>query len=332
LNEKDNRNFHRTVIGAKLKESARGLWIKCFDDQKIMRSSTMKTIKLDFVDFWPGFDKTNNYFYNLLKTRYEIGISSKPDFLIYSVFGKGYKKYKCTRIFYTGENVRPNFNECDFAFTFDHIENNPRHYRLPLYALYLKNSPKILIKGENYKPEDLLKEKTDFCNFVYSNSKATKRVEFFHKLSKYKLVASGGKILNNVGGRVPDKLEFIRKFKFTIAFENYSYPGYTTEKLIQPMLMGSIPIYWGNPMVAKDFNPMSFINYNDYQDDEAVIERIIELDRNDDLYLKYCNEPYYHNNVVNEYIKPENVLKQFEMIFDSQIIPLAQQKGIWRFW
>jgi hypothetical protein len=156
-------------------------------------------------------------------------------------------------------------------------------------------------------------------------------VEFFHKLSKYKQVTSGGKILNNVGGRVPDKLEFIRKFKFTIAFENSSYPGYTTEKLIQPMLVHSLPIYWGNPMVVKDFNPKSFINYHDYQDDEAVIEKIIELDRNDDLYLQYCAEPYYHNNVVNEYTKFENMLDHFEMIFDSRIIPLAQQKRIWRF-
>jgi hypothetical protein len=28
-----------------------------------------KTIKLDFADFWPGFKKTDNYFYSLLKTR-----------------------------------------------------------------------------------------------------------------------------------------------------------------------------------------------------------------------------------------------------------------------
>jgi hypothetical protein len=291
----------------------------------------METIKLDFVDFWPGFKKTGNYFYRLIQTRYRIEISDEPDFLIYSVFGKDHKKYKCTRIFFSGENIRPDFKECDYAFTFDHIENNPRHYRLPLYALYLDN-PEMLIKGENYNPKEILKEKTDFCNFVYSNDKAKKRVEFFRKLSKYKKVASGGKILNNVGGRVPDKLEFIRKFKFTIAFENGSYPGYTTEKLIQPMLVRSLPIYWGNPVVAKDFNPKSFINCHDYQDDEAVIEKIIELDRNDDLYLKYCTEPYYHNNVVNKYAKLENVLNQFEMILNSQIVPVAQQKRIWRLW
>jgi hypothetical protein len=277
----------------------------------------MKTIKLDFVDFWPGFNKTNNYFYNLLKNKYEIEITPDPDFVIYSVFGRSYKKYKCIRIFYTGENVRPNFKECDYAFTFDHIENNPRHYRLPLYGLYLP-APEALIKKEDYNPETVLREKTEFCNFVYSNKKAKKRIDFFHKLSKYKPVASGGKLLNNVGGRVPNKLEFIRKFKFTIAFENFSYPGYTTEKLTEPMLMKSVPIYWGNKLVDKDFNTKSFISYHDYENDEAVIERIIELDRNDDLYLECFKQPYYNNNVVNEYIRREKILDQLGMILQTK--------------
>jgi hypothetical protein len=277
----------------------------------------MKTIKLDFVDFWPGFNKTNNYFYNLLKNKYEIEITPDPDFVIYSVFGRSYKKYKCIRIFYTGENVRPNFKECDYAFTFDHIENNPRHYRLPLYGLYLP-TPEALIKKEDYNPETVLREKTEFCNFVYSNKKAKKRIDFFHKLSKYKPVASGGKLLNNVGGRVPNKLEFIRKFKFTIAFENFSYPGYTTEKLTEPMLMKSVPIYWGNKLVDKDFNTKSFISYHDYENDEAVIERIIELDRNDDLYLECFKQPYYNNNVVNEYIRREKILDQLGMILQTK--------------
>jgi hypothetical protein len=290
-----------------------------------------KTIKLDFVDFWPRFKKNNNYFFNLLGTKYNIEISSEPDFVIYSVFGQNYKKYKCTRIFYTGENIRPNFNRCDYAFTFDHMENNPRHYRLPLYGIYLKNTPELLVKTEGYNPEEILKEKTEFCNFVYSNQKAKERIKFFHKLSKYKKVCSGGKVLNNVGGRVPDKLEFIRKFKFTIAFENSSYPGYTTEKLIHPMLMKSIPIYWGNPVVHYDFNPQSFINCNDYENDEAVIEKIIKLDQSDDLYLEYLNQPYFHKNIVNEYIRTENVLKQFDFIFKEQLVPIAQRKRVWSF-
>ena len=46
----------------------------------------LKTIKINFTDFWGGFDKTDNYFYNLLKQNFNIEISDNPDFLFYSVF------------------------------------------------------------------------------------------------------------------------------------------------------------------------------------------------------------------------------------------------------
>ena len=73
-------------------------------------------------------------------------------------------------------------------------------------------------------------------------------MDFFVKLSKYKQVDSGGRTLNNIGGPVEDKMEFIKDYRFVISFENAEYPGYTTEKIIQPMFVDSIPIYWGNPL------------------------------------------------------------------------------------
>ena len=31
-----------------------------------------KSIKINFVDFWHGFDKSNNYFFNLLKDKFNV--------------------------------------------------------------------------------------------------------------------------------------------------------------------------------------------------------------------------------------------------------------------
>ena len=39
-------------------------------------------IKINFSDFWGGFDKTNNYFYNLLKEEFDVEISNNPDYLL----------------------------------------------------------------------------------------------------------------------------------------------------------------------------------------------------------------------------------------------------------
>jgi hypothetical protein len=60
------------------------------------------------------------------------------------------------------------------------------------------------------------------------------------------------------------KRSFLRQYKFTVAIENYSQRGYNTEKITDPLLAGSVPIYWGNPEISRHINPDCFINAHDY--------------------------------------------------------------------
>ncbi len=282
-------------------------------------------IKLGFCDFYRGWNPQDNYFTRLLAPHYELEFSDQPDFLIYSCFGTEHRRHRCTRIFFTGENVRPDFEVADFAFTFDYL-GHPDHYRLPLYAFYFE--PQQLVKTD-LDAERVLAGKTGFCNFVYSNPRCKTRIRFFEQLSKYRQVDAGGKLLNNIGGPVSDKRAFVSKYKFTIAFENGSQPGYTTEKVAEPMLLNSLPIYWGNPLVHRDFNPRSFVNFYDYSSFEALIERVIELDRDDAQYCQMLRQPWYHDNRVNPYIEPAHVLSMFRRIFTADRLPRAQQPS-WR--
>ena len=99
--------------------------------------SAKPVLKLAFSDMWSNFVPQNNFFVELLSRRFQVELADQPDFLIYScsAFGRRYLDYECVRIFYTGENERPDYLSCDFAFTFD-FSDDPRHYRLPLYVLY----------------------------------------------------------------------------------------------------------------------------------------------------------------------------------------------------
>jgi hypothetical protein len=287
-----------------------------------------QVIKLNFADFWEGFNKEDNYFIQLLSSRYEVRLSDDPDFLIYSCYGKEYLKYKCIRIFYTAENLRPDFFGCDYALSFD-IMSNPRQYRLPLYALYIglwEQQANVLRPLVREEMRCEWQKKTKFCCMLVSNGNSRRRIDFFHKLSAVKAVDSGGRYLNNVGGPVPNKLEFIRNYRFVFAFENSSYPGYVTEKLIEPCFMHSIPIYWGNPKVSIDFNPGRFINAHDYADDESMIRRILEIDQNEEMALDIISQPIFTGNQYPETIREENVFRFFEMIFDQsrEITPVAR--------
>src|SRR5207248_433414 len=80
-----------------------------------------------------------------------------------------------------------------------------------------------------------------------------------------------------------------------------------------------------------DFNPRSFINVHDGPSIEAAIERVIEIDRDDDLYLEYLRQPWYHDNRINQYADPNNVLSRFERIFEAPQSPIALQTSPRRF-
>ena len=283
-------------------------------------------IRVGFSDYFKGFDPHNHYLLRLLQERYRFEVCDDPDFLIYFSYSNNFRKYRCMRIFWTGENAWPDFTECDYAFTFNFCDH-PNHFRVPIYS---RDDHHVVESKDGLDPRQVLADKTGFCNFVYSNKHCVARNRFFRELSKYKQVDAGGKLFNNVGGRVPNKIDFIRKYKFTIAFENESFPGYTTEKLIEPIMVNSLPIYWGNPRVHLDFNRESFLNFFDYGSQNALIERIIEVDQNDELYCHYLRQPWFPQNSPEKHLTREDVLDQFDRIFFTPKQPVAQQRQVRR--
>jgi hypothetical protein len=250
----------------------------------------MKTIKVGFVDFWDDFIPEKSLFFRLLSKHYNVELSDSPDYLFCSVFGEKHLAYDCVKVFYTGENQTPDFNVFDYAIGFDRMTFGDRFFRLPNSYLYKNDFLAMLRKGENV--DDALAGKSDFCSFVYSNNNASpERGVFFDLLSRYKQVSSGGRYRNNVGGSVKDKLAFQQKHKFSIAFENSSYPGYTTEKLVQSFAAQTIPIYWGNPDVGDDFNEKAFINCHRYASFDEVVEVVKAIDNDDALFRQMMVEP-----------------------------------------
>ena len=61
------------------------------------------------------------------------------------------------------------------------------------------------------------------------------------------------------------------------------------------MLVNSIPIYWGNPVVDRDWNTKSFINAYDFKKMSDLIEFIKFVDNNDDVYSKILEEPKFNS-------------------------------------
>lgn len=263
-------------------------------------------------------------FYQLLSEHYEIEVVDKPEnaeYIFYSCFGDSHWTISTSKIkiFFTAENITPDFNACDYAIAFDRMTYGDRYIRISNMYSPINSHPIISLLIS--RQELSIPEKTDFCSFVVSNSFADElRTQLFEKLSQYKQVNSGGKYKNNVGGPVADKLEFEKKHKFSICCENSSSPGYTTEKLYQAFAAQTIPIYWGDPEVCKVFNPKAFIFVNDYESLEAVVERVKQIDQNDELYESILKEPVFINPAESSWDYQMERLKDFLYnIFDQDI-------------
>lgn len=256
----------------------------------------------------------------MLSPHFDLQVSDDPEVLIYGPKGYQHRKFRCHKIFYTFENIRPNYHECDFALTFD-LDQHPRHRRLPLFAH--SDLRKLLKRAD---PDKIVEEKTNFCNFIYSNPANPLRLKFFELLSSYKRVDSGGALANNLGHRVADKRTFLLDYKFTIAFENSSYPGYTTEKITEPMFAESIPIYWGNPLVNQDFNTASFINTHEFTSFKDVVDFIVEVDQNESLYKDMLSRSWLPNGSVPMGLTHQEIGKDLATIIDQirMAPPLSQ--------
>ena len=81
-------------------------------------------------------------------------------------------------------------------------------------------------------------------------------------------------------------------YKFSIAFENAWYPGYTSEKIVTSMLAGTIPIYWGNPDISREFNSASFINCHDFPTLDDAAAYVKKVDEDDNLWCEIMSRPW----------------------------------------
>lgn len=111
--------------------------------------SVRPLLRVGFCNFWPRFDPRDNYFTWMLTRRFDVILvdprTDTPDVVFFSIhasaeFDHGRVERSRTRkILFARGGARPNFSECDFAFTTRPVENAPvgQHLQLPLWSLFV---------------------------------------------------------------------------------------------------------------------------------------------------------------------------------------------------
>lgn len=290
-------------------------------------------LRVCYRSFWSGFDPErmpqDHFFEFALSRRFDVvQDDTRPDVVIYSVFGHppepGDFPGRPLRVAYSGEPYDAR-GAADLHFGFD-----PRpcanHVRLPLWALYLVwddtdvpyriagradlgqgshertggDAPRLDGATHPLRTRTIrarvgdVARQSRFCNFTYRNA-VPSRIDFFQRLSRYRAVESTGALLNNTGYRMQSKVHELSAYRYTIAFENTIRDGYVTEKLLEPLAAGSVPIYLGAREACDDFNPDAFIHALDFDGPDALIEHIRRLDQDEARYRALLEAPVFRH-------------------------------------
>ena len=264
--------------------------------------------------FWPGFaEKTDGNTIDIFEKIFSKTIIKNfkitnnlniANVLFESVFGNTLADIKIWKykILFSGEPYITNSEKYDLLL-FSH-ETQQNIVDVPLYVIYMYDN--ALLNRIVNKPK-ITKIPEKFCCFIVSNESCPARNNMFLYLNQYKKVES------------EEFRNFISNYKFIICFENNKQNTYSTEKIVNPYVAGSIPIYWGSSHIHNVFNKDSMLYLEDesIESYQKIINKIIELDNSDEKYLEFINRPpitdlsYFNDNYTIDVIskKINNVLQ-----------------------
>jgi len=120
----------------------------------------------------------------------------------------------------------------------------------------------------------------------------------------------------NWNGKVKEKKDVLSSYLFSICIENTSLAGYTTEKIIDAMVAGSIPLYLGDPFIDETIPKEAFINIASFKNEDELFKYLKGLKFDEIEKLIYEGQ---------KFIKSEDGQKFSHESFASWIIELARQ-------
>jgi len=106
-----------------------------------------------------------------------------------------------------------------------------------------------------------------------------------------------------------EKLSVLNRYKFAICFENSSFPGYITEKILDCFMAGCIPIYLGAPDIGNFIPERAFIDFRRFESYRKLEKYLMSIDEQQaNNYLEAAKEflnspdfdPFKSKNFAND--------------------------------
>lgn len=152
--------------------------------------------------------------------------------------------------------IRNNFSKFDTVLTYDkELLNLDKKFQFYPHG------------GCWIKPEDqVISDKSKLISIVASNKTQTEG----HRLRHHVINFLKNEIELDVFGRgynpIQYKYDTLKDYAFSIVIENSRVDYYFTEKLIDSLITGTVPVYWGCPSIGDFFNTDGFIIFESIED------------------------------------------------------------------
>lgn len=264
-------------------------------------------MKISFTDFWWKFNPRENFFVDACRANSEsvqVVEPEKADIIFYSCFGNDHLKYNTKKVYYTGESTDPNYKHCDYAITFNLNEPCDKHFRLPLWMIYIDwfsagarySNPQFMFSPAQLQQNAYYDVDPKYsCVAVFNRDPIGNRTEFLQKMSKHMQVHAFGEPFVKIPYGEDEKCKVVSQFKFHMCFENKYKPGYHTEKLFHAKMCGTIPLYWSAPTYKIDFNPACCLHLDNFESIDHLVEEVLATNADPAKYAALRDQPLFLN-------------------------------------
>lgn len=124
----------------------------------------------------------------------------------------------------------------------------------------LRNAVHLPHGGTSISPPPTAAAKTRLVSMIASKKRVTPGHRLRHQVADWAKASGFPLELFGRGFCPVDSVETaLSPFHFSVVIENSQFPNYFSEKLIDCLLCRTIPIYWGDPNIASQFNPAGII-------------------------------------------------------------------------
>ncbi len=285
-------------------------WAKILERRKMANSATRghQVHMYNWCNFWPQ----DMWYIDFIEKRGLLKDKPKVRIGLYSIFAPMWLRMfdnSDIRIFQARENLHKkgmetwghqfiNDSKIDLSIGFDYIDN-PEYLRIPFWLTWNVFSPTDTFDDVKQKVSNMNSvenhgyQNRKFAAFLSSHDDIGRKL-IFNQMSQIDKVDCDGRLFHNNDELKrlyhDEKLAYLKHYRFNLTPENSNAPGYVTEKLLEAIQGGCVPIYWGsdNHPEPDVFNQEAIIFIEMGQENHDAVRLVSELNADEKKYMDFA--------------------------------------------